>query len=162
MTDKQKVVALLKEALANELVSYYQYWICSTITNGLWKRALSHQFLNQSLTEKEHAEKITKRLVELKAIPILSPFELQNFSSIDYIKPKNTKDTHLLSQILQRKHNNILRYNEIFEKLKYIDEISAKLILEILQEEITQEDNLEITFIHISSKEHHNTSLLSL
>ena len=118
MTDKRRTVLLLKEALANEIISYYQYWICGTITNGQWKHTLAHQFLLQSLEEKSHAEKIAKRLVELKATPILSPYELENFASIEYLKPHNTKDTHLLSQILKRKHNHILRYNEIFEKLK--------------------------------------------
>ena len=71
--DKEKVIELLNEALATELVCVLRYRRHYFMAEGINSEAIKKEFLTHANEELQHADQIAERIVQLAASPISSP-----------------------------------------------------------------------------------------
>ncbi|SRR6266702_2032359 len=72
MKGNEKVIAVLNEALQEELLAINQYFLHSEMCENWKYEALSKFIKKQSIDEMKHAEKLIERILFLDATPTLS------------------------------------------------------------------------------------------
>ena len=71
--DVEKLIQMLNEALAEEWLAYYQYWIGARIMEGPMRSEVEPELLLHANEELAHAELVVNRILQLGGTPILSP-----------------------------------------------------------------------------------------
>ena len=73
--DVDKLIGMLNEALAEEWLAYYQYWIGAKVVVGPMKNALIEELLEHAADELRHADMVAERILQLGGTPLLEPQE---------------------------------------------------------------------------------------
>jgi bacterioferritin len=147
LVDKSKlkfIISKLKTALADEWLAHYQYWVDSKILKGFARKAIAEEFESHANKEKEHAEKLTKRIIELGGTPILNPINIFKHASCGYIVPKLSSTLSLVRDNIKGEQCAIDYYNNLAKELKGVDSITYLLIMSILKDEIEHEEDLRM------------------
>src|ERR1035441_3194838 len=77
MQGKPKVIALLNEALKEELTAVNQYFLHAEMCENWHYDRLGHFIQKQSIDEMKHAEKLIERILFLEGAPTLTdPMQL--------------------------------------------------------------------------------------
>ncbi|MGB9680495.1 MAG: ferritin-like domain-containing protein [Thermoanaerobacteraceae bacterium] len=141
--DLDKIIESLNKALADEWLAYYQYWIGSKVARGPMSGAVATELSEHASEELDHAEKLTKRIIQLGGIPILKPEDWYKLTNCGYDTPENPDVKVLLDQNIRGERCAIGVYNKMLEELKDVDPITYHIILEILEDEVEHEEDLE-------------------
>ncbi len=137
--DRSKVIELLNEALATEIVCVLRYRRHYYTASGIHSKSVAAEFLEHANEEQEHADKIAKRIVQLDGKPNLNPEGLLSRSHSDYTDGDNLID--MLKENLIAERIAIDSYREIAQYLGDKDPTSRRVIEEVLaQEEEHAED----------------------
>ena len=140
------VAALVKElnsAFCDEWLAYYQYWIGAKVAEGKMFKIIAGELEEHAGEELEHAEKLSKRIIELGGTPAISPDLWLKDSKCGYLVPQDPQAMVLLEQNIQAERCAIEVYQKLLEMVKGKDPITEHLVREILEDELEHEQDLE-------------------
>jgi bacterioferritin len=84
--DRPKVLELLNEALATELVCVLRYKRHYFMASGINAQSVAAEFLQHANEEQAHADQIAQRIVQLGGEPNLSPDGMTERSHSEYVE----------------------------------------------------------------------------
>jgi bacterioferritin len=138
--DREKVVQLLNEALATEIVCVLRYRQNYFVARGLRAKIAAVEFLEHSKQEQEHADQIAERIVQLGGDPDFNPATLEQRSHAEYRLGATL--TEMIRENLVAERIAIDSYREIARYLGEDDPTTRRLMESILAEEEEHADDL--------------------
>jgi bacterioferritin len=131
--DKDKVVDILNEALATEIVCVLRYMHHYFMATGVHGKAAADEFKEHADEERAHAEKIAERIQQLGGKPDFNPKSLLERSVSHYIEGENLAD--MIREDLVAERVVIDVYREMIRFFGEKDSTTRKLIEQLLAEE---------------------------
>ena len=131
--DRQKVLELLNNALATELVCVLRYRRHHFMAKGLFSRAVADEFLQHSNEELGHADQIAERIAQLGGSPDWSPDSLSSRSHAEYVEGNSLLD--MIREDLVAERVAIDSYREFIEYLGENDSTTRRMLEDILRVE---------------------------
>lgn len=141
--DVNELIKLLNQALADEWLAYYQYWIGAKVVRGAMKDAAVAELEEHASDELRHAGMLVDRISQLGGTPIVEPKEWYELTNCGYDAPTDPAVMKILAQNVKGEQCAIDVYSKIAELTKEKDEITHQIVLEILKDEIEHEDDLQ-------------------
>lgn len=141
--DVEKLIQMLNEALAEEWLAYYQYWIGARMIEGPMRKEVEPELLLHATEELAHAELVVARIIQLGGTPLLSPNQWSSFASCEYEAPTDPYIEAILEQNIRGERCAIGRYQSIAEFTQGKDLATYQMATFILNQEIEHEQDLE-------------------
>src|SRR5919106_6992917 len=138
--DRDRVVRLLNEALATEIVCVLRYKRHYFMASGIHAQSVAEEFLQHANEEQMHADQIGERIVQLGGEPNLSPEGLLSRSHSEYVE--GTTLTDMIKEDLVAERVAIDSYKEIINYLGNDDPTSRRVVEQILAVEEEHADDL--------------------
>jgi len=138
--DKEKVIDLLNEALATELVCVLRYRHDYFMARGIHSHAVATEFLEHSNAEQAHADLIAERIVQLGGEPNFNPDELTGRSHAEYRIGKTLQEA--IRENLVAERIAIDSYREMVTFVGEGDPTTRRMLEEILAAEEEHADDL--------------------
>lgn len=145
--DREKVIEVLNEALATEIVCTLRYKNHYYMAQGIHSEAVAAEFLEHAKEEESHADSIAKRITELNGKPNFDPDGLKSRSHAEY-KDADTLD-EMIREDLVAERIAISTYSEIVRWLGNDDVTTRRLMEEILAKEEEHADDLAKLLVRI-------------
>ena len=142
--DRQRVIAVLNEALATELVCVLRYKRHYYMAEGINSAPVAAEFLQHAAEEQDHADRIAARIVQLQGEPDLDPATLLARSHAEYVAGNGLTD--MIKEDLVAERVAIESYSEIIRWLGDGDISTRRLLEGILAVEEEHADDL-LTFL---------------
>lgn len=139
----EKLVSVLNEALAEEWLAYYQYWIAALMVTGSLRTGVQAEFEEHANEEKEHADMLAKRIIELEGTPVLDPQKFSELARCKYAVPTDFDVVALLKQNVDSERCAIMRYQEIATMTNGLDFTTCDIAKYILAQEEEHEQDLQ-------------------
>lgn len=140
LADREKVVAVLNEALATEIVCVLRYKRHYFMATGIHAQAVAQEFLEHANDEQGHADRIAERITQLGGDPDFSPEGLATRSHSEYVEGESLID--MIRENLVAERIAIESYGEIIRFLGDRDITTRRLMEEILAVEEEHADDL--------------------
>lgn len=141
--DKSELLRMLNEALAEEWLAYYQYWIGARLMEGPMRSEIEPELLLHATQELGHAVLVVNRITQLGGTPLLNPSDWPKFSRCDYEEPSDPYIETILNQNLRGERCAIQRYKEISDFTNGKDHTTYQMAVTILNEETEHEQDIE-------------------
>lgn len=141
--DVEKLIQMLNEALAEEWLAYYQYWVGARVMEGPIRSEVEPELLLHATQEFGHAELLINRILQLGGTPLLSPSLWLDYARCPYEAPTDPYIEEILKQNLNGERCAIQRYEEIAEFTNGKDYSTYQLAITILNDEIEHEHDIE-------------------
>lgn len=138
--DREKVVQVLNEALATEIVCVLRYKRHYFMAQGIHAQAVAQEFLEHANDEQGHADMIAGRITQLGGEPDFSPDGLASRSHSQYVEGESLVD--MIREDLIAERIAIESYGEIVRFLGTKDITSRRLMEQILAVEEEHADDL--------------------
>ncbi|MGZ4805906.1 MAG: ferritin-like domain-containing protein [Ilumatobacteraceae bacterium] len=142
--DRDRVVAVLNEALATELVCVLRYKRHYYMADGINSASVAGEFLQHATEEQGHADQIAARIVQLQGEPDFNPATLVQRSHAEYVPGTDLID--MIKEDLVAERVAIASYSEIARWLGDNDVTTRRLMESILAVEEEHADDL-LTFL---------------
>jgi len=142
--DLPRVIAVLNEALATELVCVLRYKRHFYMAEGLDSGPVAAEFSQHATEEQDHADQIAARIVQLQGEPDFNPETLTARSHAEYKPGTNLLD--MVKEDLVAERVAISSYSEMIEWLGDSDPTTRRMLEGILAVEEEHADDL-LTFI---------------
>ena len=139
--DRQKVLQLLNEALATEIVCVLRYRQNYFAARGLKAKVAAAEFLEHSNQELEHADSLCERIVQLGGDPDLDPQKVTSRSHAEYRIGKNLAE--MIKENLVAERIAIDSYKEMALFIGEDDPTTRRLLESILETEEEHADDLK-------------------
>ncbi|MDB6090659.1 MAG: hypothetical protein JWN85_3443 [Gammaproteobacteria bacterium] len=131
--DRTKIVGLLNEALATELVCVLRYKRHYYMAKGIRAKVAAAEFLEHAQQEQAHSEWIAERIVQLGGDPDMNPSTLTARSHAEY--DANTELTAMLKADLIAERVAIESYREMISYIGPRDPTTRRILERVLAEE---------------------------
>lgn len=141
--DNEKLVQMLNEALAEEWLAYYQYWVGARVMEGPMRSEIEPELLLHADQELNHAVLVIGRILQLGGTPLLNPSQWTKFAKCDYEEPIDPYVEEILNQNLRGERCAIQRYQDIAEFTNGKDHATYQMAITILNEELEHEEDIE-------------------
>lgn len=138
--DRERVVAVLNEALATELVCYLRYKRHYFTATGLNAGPVAAEFLEHATQEAQHADQLAARITQLQGEPDFNPDTLTHRSHAEYVE--GTTLLEMVREDLVAERVAIASYQEVARWLGDKDPTTRRLLEEILAVEEEHADDL--------------------
>jgi bacterioferritin len=138
--DRERVVAVLNEVLATELVCYLRYKRHYFTATGLTATAAAAEFLQHATQEQQHADMAATRITQLRGEPDFNPDVLSKRSHAEYVEGTSLLD--MVKEDLVAERIAIASYSEIVRWLGDADPTTRRMIEQILEVEEEHADDL--------------------
>ena len=138
--DRDKVLEVLNEALATEIVCTLRYKRHYYMAEGLNAEAAEAEFLEHATQEQQHADQIAARIVQLGGAPNFSPEGLASRSHAEYVEGESLEE--MIREDLVAERIAIDTYREIITWLGSGDSTTRRMLEEILAVEEEHADDL--------------------
>jgi bacterioferritin len=138
--NKEKVLQLLNEALATELVCVLRYRHDYYMARGIHSQAVATEFLEHSTQEMEHADRIAERIVQLGGEPDFNPDALTGRSHAEYRIGRTLQDA--IKENLVAERIAIDSYREMVQYIGDSDPTTRRMLEDILAVEEEHADDL--------------------
>jgi bacterioferritin len=142
--DTKRVVTVLNEALATELVCVLRYKRHYYMAEGINSGPVAAEFLQHAAEEQGHADQIAARIVQLQGEPDFNPATLVARSHAEYVE--GTTLAEMIEEDLVAERVAIASYSEIAAWLGNDDLTTRRLMEQILAVEEEHADDL-LTFL---------------
>ncbi len=141
--DRHRVVEVLNEALATEIVCWLRYKRHYYAAQGVIAQAAAAEFLQHSNEELGHADQLALRITQLQGEPNFDPDGLTSRSHAEYVEGDSLED--MIREDLVAERVAIESYTEIIQWLGTNDPTTRNLLESILAvEEEHAEDMLSL------------------
>ncbi|AIO34127.1 bacterioferritin [Burkholderia pseudomultivorans] len=138
--DRTKVLKLLNDALATEIVCTLRYKRHYFMARGINSEAVAQEFAQHATEEQEHADRIAERIVQLGGEPDFAPDGLKTRAHSEY--KEGTDLTSMIGENLVAERIAIDTYREIIRYLGDKDVTTRRLFEEILAVEEEHADDM--------------------
>lgn len=138
--DRQTIIKLLNEALATELVCVLRYKRHYFMADGIHAEPVAAEFLEHAQEEMGHADRLAKRIVQLRGEPNFSPDGLSQRSHAEYVEGNSLKD--MIKENLVAERIAIESYREMVTYIGNQDPTTRRILEEILASEEDHADDL--------------------
>lgn len=138
--DREKVIQLLNGALATELVCVLRYKRHYFMADGIHAEPVAAEFLEHAQEEMTHADRIARRIVQLRGEPNFSPDGLSQRSHAEYVEGRTLKD--MIKENLVAERIAIESYREMVAYIGKQDPTTRRILEEILASEEDHADDL--------------------
>lgn len=138
--DREKVISVLNEALATEIVCTLRYKRHYFMATGLNAENAAAEFLEHATQEQQHADQIARRITQLGGAPDFSPQGLMTKSHAEYVEGDSLID--MIKEDLIAERIAIESYQEIINWLGKNDPTTRRMMEEILAVEEEHADDL--------------------
>jgi bacterioferritin len=138
--DPKKVVAILNEALATEIVCILRYKRHYFMATGIHANAVAQEFAEHAAEEQGHADRIAGRITQLGGEPNFNPEGLATRSHSQYVEGASLVD--MIKEDLVAERIAIESYSEIVRFLGERDVTTRRMMEEILANEEEHADDL--------------------
>ncbi len=138
--DRERVISVLNEVLATELVCVLRYKRHYYMAEGMSSGPVAAEFLQHANEEQGHADMVAGRIVQLRGEPDFNPATLVERSHAEYVA--GTSLTDMLREDLVAERVAIASYQEIARWLGEDDPTTRRMIEEILAVEEEHADDL--------------------
>ncbi|HEY3843298.1 MAG TPA: ferritin-like domain-containing protein [Acidimicrobiales bacterium] len=139
--DLKRVVSVLNEALATELVCVLRYKRHYYMAEGIDAASVAAEFLQHAGEEQGHADEIAARIVQLQGEPDFNPSTLTERSHAEYVEGTSLLD--MVREDLVAERVAIASYGEMIQWLGTKDTTTRRMLEGILAvEEEHAEDML--------------------
>jgi bacterioferritin len=138
--DRERVIKVLNEALATEIVCVLRYKRHYFMATGIHAQAVAQEFLEHANDEQGHADRIANRITQLGGEPDFNPEGLATRSHSEYVEGESLID--MIRENLVAERIAIESYGEIVRFLSDRDITSRRLMEEILAVEEEHADDL--------------------
>ena len=138
--DRQKVIDVLNEALATELVCVLRYKRHYYMASGLNAGPAVDEFLQHANEELGHADQIALRITQLQGEPNFDPEGITTRSHAEYVEGQTLAE--MITEDLVAERIAIESYAEIIRWLGDDDVTTRRLMEEILAVEEEHADDL--------------------
>ena len=138
--DRERVIQVLNEALATELVCVLRYKRHYFTAQGLNATAAAAEFLQHATDELGHADLLAGRITQLQGEPDFNPDILSKRSHAEYVEGANLLD--MVKEDLVAERIAIASYSEIVRWLGDNDTTTRRVIEQILEVEEEHADDL--------------------
>lgn len=128
--DRAKVVDLLNEALATEIVCVLRYKRHYFMAQGLSSEAIKAEFLAHAGEEQEHADQIAERICQLGGEPNLDPKGMTSRSHSEYVEGETLRD--MIREDLIAERIAIESYREMINFIGAGDTTTRRMLEQIL------------------------------
>ncbi|MGH9137595.1 MAG: ferritin-like domain-containing protein [Acidimicrobiales bacterium] len=138
--DRARVVDVLNEALATEIVCVLRYKRHYYMAQGLSAGPVADEFLQHANDELQHADQIALRITQLQGEPNFSPAGLTDRSHSEYVEGDGLVD--MIREDLVAERVAIESYAEIIRWLGDKDPTTRRMMEDILAVEEEHADDL--------------------
>jgi bacterioferritin len=138
--DRERVLAVLNEVLATELVCVLRYKRHYFSATGINAGAATAEFLQHATEEQQHADWVAERIVQLQGEPNFNPDGLATRSHAEYVEGNNLVE--MITEDLVAERVAIASYQEIVRWLGNDDPTTRNLIERILTVEEEHADDM--------------------
>lgn len=140
--DVEKLIEMMNAALCEEWLAYYQYWVGARIMEGPMRSEIESELLEHADEELSHAVKLIGRIIQLGGTPVLNPQQWQEMARCRYETPTDPYVETILEQNLRSERCAIKRYQDIADYTSGIDYTTAKMAVDILEDELEHEEDI--------------------
>lgn len=140
LADRTKVIEVLQEVLATEIVCVLRYKNHYFMASGIHAAPVADEFLEHANEEQAHADAVAKRITELGGNPNLDPNGLATRSHAEYRESKTLED--MIREDLVAERVAIETYAEIVRWLGSDDTTTRRLMETLLAKEEEHADDL--------------------
>jgi bacterioferritin len=141
-TDPDKVVAILNEVLATEIVCWMRYTRPAITATGINRAQVSGEFTEHAEEERGHAMRVAERISQLGGDPDFDPATLAARAHTTYETFSDDNLQGMLKENLAAERIVIATYQEIVRWLGDTDVTTRRLIEDILAEEEEHADDI--------------------
>jgi bacterioferritin len=138
--DRSRVLAVLNEALATEIVCALRYRNHYFMARGIHAQSVVQEFLEHANEEQGHADSIASRITQLGGIPNLDPTGLASRSHSEYREGHDLES--MIREDLVAERIAIETYSAIIRWLGDDDPTTRRLMEDILKVEEEHADDL--------------------
>jgi bacterioferritin len=138
--DLERVLRVLNEALATEIVCTLRYKRHYYTASGLYAEPVAAEFLEHAREEQQHADKLAERIVQLGGEPDFDPDTLTKRSHAEYDASADLID--MLKEDLVAERVAVASYTEIVKWLGTGDPTTRRVFEELLTQEEEHADDL--------------------
>jgi bacterioferritin len=138
--DRKKVVSVLNEVLATELVCVLRYKRHYYTASGIHAEPVAEEFLQHASDEQGHADRVAERIVQLQGEPNFNPEGLASRSHSEYNEDRSLVD--MIREDLVAERIAVESYSDIVRWLANDDPTTRRVMEEILQKEEEHADDL--------------------
>ena len=138
--DREKVLEMLNDALATELVCTLRYRHDYFMARGIDSQAAADEFLEHAKQELDHADRIAGRIVQLGGEPRMDPGQLTARSHSEYRTGRTVQEA--IRENLVAERIAIDSYREMVQYLGNNDPTTRRMLEEILAVEEEHADDL--------------------
>lgn len=131
--EREKVIAVLNEVLATELVCVLRYKRHYFMASGINAEPVAQEFLEHANEEQMHADLVAERITQLQGEPNFNPETLATRSHSEYVEGNTLVE--MIREDLVAERIAIESYSEIIRWLANDDPTTRSLIEEILKKE---------------------------
>src|SRR5437879_5272681 len=136
--DRERVIAVLNEVVATELVCVLRYKRHYYMAQGLNSGPVAQEFLQHANDEQGHADMVAARIIQLQGEPDFNPATLVARSHAEYIPGTDLVD--MIKEDLVAERVAIASYQEIIRWLDTGDPTTRRLMEDIL---VVEEEHAE-------------------
>ena len=148
--DHKELLDILNVAFAEEWLAYYQYWIAARIMSGPMSLSIGEEFKKHAHEEKEHAELLATRIIELGGTPLIDPNDWSKVAKCKYDAPTDEYVLTIVKQVLAAERCAVTRYQQICDRCFGKDYQTFKISAHILEQELDHEQDMEDYITDIS------------
>lgn len=138
--DREKIIKLLNDALATELVCVMRYKRHYFTATGLANDAVKAEFLEHAQQEQDHADRIAERIVQLNGQPDFNPDTLSVRSHAEYDESLDVKAMIRANLIAER--IAIESYRQMIAIIGDTDPTTRQMLVEIMAVEEEHADDM--------------------
>jgi bacterioferritin len=138
--NREKVLQLLNEALATELVCVLRYRHDYFMAKGFASKAAADEFIEHANEELEHADRIAERIVQLGGEPDFDPTKLSGRSHSEYRIGRTLQEA--IRENLVAERIAIDSYREMIQFIGDSDPTTRRILEDILATEEEHADDL--------------------
>jgi bacterioferritin len=131
--DRARVIDVLNEALATEIVCILRYRRHHFMARGINSESVKSEFLQHATEEQQHADWIAERITQLGGEPNFNPEGLGKRSHSEYVEGTDLRS--MIKEDLVAERIAIESYSEIVRWLGADDPTTRKLMEDILKVE---------------------------
>lgn len=138
--DREKVISVLNEMLATEIVCALRYKSHYHLASGILSKPIADEFLEHYKEELSHGDRIAERIAQLEGIPNFNPEGLLSRAHAEFVEESN-----LIEQIkenLVAERVAIETYSEVIKWLGDSDPTTRRMLEQILEQEEEHADEL--------------------
>ena len=138
--NKEKILQMLGEALATELVCVLRYRHDYFMARGLESKGAADEFLEHATDELQHADQIAERIVQLGGEPLFDPAGLASRSHSEYRIGRTLQEA--IRENLVAERIAIDSYREMAQYIGEDDSTTRRMLEGILAKEEEHADDL--------------------